>query len=114
MALEILKEGNLKRLFEKHSGCEQSAADARERVDQLVTEFLIKIAQAAGKSAEAKNLVRIMPENVDDAFNEVLGQSSVTSDPSQFLTALNNMDIAALGLVLRHIADWTAEDPSKK
>ena len=66
MALENLKEGNLKKLLQKHSGCEQSSSEARERVDELVTEFLVKIAEAAGKSAEANGLVRLMPENIDE------------------------------------------------
>lgn len=114
MALEILKEGNLKRLLKDHSGREQSAAEARDQVDQLITEFLIKIAQAAGKSAEENDLVRIMPENIDAAFNKVLGQAIVAPEPSQFVAALHKMEIGDLGLVLRHIADWTAEDPRKQ
>ena len=113
MALENLKEGNLKKLLQKHSGCEQSSSEARERVDELVTEFLVKIAEAAGKSAEANGLVRLMPENIDDAFNEVLSRSDVSAEPSQFVGALHKMDIADLGYVLREIADWTTEDVAR-
>lgn len=114
MALEILKDAKLKQLLKDHSGRDQSAEEARDRVDQLITEFLIKIAQAAGKAAEAQRLTRIMPANIEDAFNEVLGQSEVAPDPARFLAALHKMDIADLGLVLRHIADWTIQDPKKQ
>ena len=62
MALENLKEGNLKKLLQKHSGCEQSSSEARERVDELVTEFLVKIAEAAGKSAYHKGSCDIVPQ----------------------------------------------------
>ena len=114
MGLEILKDSKLKKLLGEHSGRQQSAKEARERLDELMEAFLIKIAKAAGKSAEEDNLTRIMPANVEAAFNEVLGQSNVAPDPTLFLSALNKMDIGDLGNVLRHIADWTHDDQGKK
>ena len=54
-----------------------------------------------------------MPENIDDAFNEVLSRSDVSAEPSQFVGALHKMDIADLGHVLREIADWTTEDVAR-
>lgn len=114
MGLDILKDGKLKKLLKKHSGRDQSAEEARERIDELVVEFLVKIAKAAGKSAESQDLTRIMPENVDEAFGEVLGESNVAPDPSKFLGALHKMEIKKLGDILRHITDWNHEDEEKR
>ena len=112
MALEILKDSKLKQLLEEHSGKEQSAQEARDRLDQMVLELLVKIAKAAGESADKANLTRLMPENIEDGFNKVLNQSNVAPDPKMFLNALNAMDVKQLGEVLRYIADWTHESTS--
>ena len=109
MGLQILKDSKLKAVLSQHSGRQQSAKEARERLDALVTELLVKIAKAAGKSAEEQNLTRIMPANVEAGFNSVLNQSNLAPNPSQFLQALHDMDIEDVGEVLRLISDWTHE-----
>lgn len=107
MGLELLKDSKLKRLLKENSGKDQSSESARERIDELVTELLIKVAQAAGKSAEAEDLTRIMPANVDAAFSEIMGQADVAPEPSRFLEALHKMDVKEVGTILRLIAEWT-------
>ncbi len=110
MALGILKDGTLKKLFKKHSGRDQISESARERVDELVIELLEKVAKAAGDSAQKDDLTRIMPANIDAAFGEILSRSDVAPEPGRFLDALNKMDIRQLGEVLRLITDWTHQD----
>lgn len=106
MGLDILKDGKLKKLLKEHSGRDQSSEAARERIDALVTEMLIKVAQAAGKSAESENLTRIMPQNIDIAFSEIMGQADVAPEPSRFLESLHKMDVKEVGTTLRLIAEW--------
>jgi len=112
MALELLKDSKLKQLLEEHSGKEQSAREARERLDEMITDLLVKIAKAAGESADNADLTRLMPENIEEGFNKVLNQSNVAPDPKMFLSALHSMDVKQLGEVLRYIADWTHESTS--
>lgn len=115
MGLEILKDGKLKKLLKEHSGRDQSSEAARERIDELVTELLVKIAEAAGQSAKSEDLTRIMPQNVDAAFAEIMGQADVAPEPSRFLDALHKMDVKEVGLILRLIAEWTRDlDKEKK
>ena len=109
MGLEILKDGKLKKLLKAHSGKEQSSEAARERIDQLVTELLIQVAQLAGKSAESEKLTRIMPSNVDAAFAEIMSQADVAPEPSRFLEALHKMEVKEIGTILRLIGDWTRD-----
>ena len=113
MALEILKDSKLKQLLEEHSGKEQSAKEARERLDEMITDLLVKVATAAGQSADAAGLTRLMPENIEEGFNTVLNQSNVAPDPKQFLKSLHGMDVKKLGEVLRYIADWTHESTTE-
>lgn len=115
MGLDILKDGKLKKLLKEHSGRDQSSEAARERVDALVTELLVKVAKAAGQSAETENLTRIMPQNIDAAFAEIMGQADVAPEPSRFLEALHKMDVKEVGTILRLIAEWTRDlDKEKK
>lgn len=114
MGLEILKDSKLKKLLRDHSGRDQSSEAARERIDELVSELLVKVAVAAGKSAENEDLTRIMPENVDAAFAEIMGQADVAPEPSRFLEALHKMDVKEVGTILRLIAEWTNDLDNQK
>lgn len=109
----MLKDNKLKAFLETNSGCEQVSKEARERVGELFEEMLLKVAEAAGKSATAQGLTRLMGPNIDDGFNAVLGQSKVAPDPPRFLEAMHKMSISQLGEVLRLIAEWTHNPPEK-
>lgn len=113
MATKLVKNSFVKDVLKKHSGANQVGGDALDRVDELLQEFLVKVAVAAADSLKNDDRSKVAAEDIDFGYHQVIGQSDVVPEPARFVEALKAIPFEELGEVIRLVVEWNNQEDAR-